>query len=183
MLLTHRESKYGGIMDLIYKSIGMCIIVFTLLLTAFAQNKPVLEDGVKPHKGIDVVYVEFSGGYATLNAEKVAGLYTVSASYVPPSSETVEGRPAILENFERFFSIIRKRGQTMTISFRVEKRHVSKDLGYDIGVFEIAFCKDGSVINNSKGRYVVVTKKDADGKWRFDVDAYTPIDDDKEDPA
>ncbi len=168
---------------MILRIIALNVFVFAFFLSVHSQYEPELEGGVRKHKGIDRIYRDFSEGYATLDAGKVAGLYSVNASYLPPSRDIVEGRPAILSNFERFFSNIKERGQTMNISFKIEKRRVFGNSGYDIGVFEINHSKGGEVVNNSRGRFVVVTVKDADGKWRFDVDAYTPLEAKKETPS
>ncbi len=168
---------------MILRIIALNVLVLAFFLPVHGQYEPELEAGVRKHKGIDRIYRDFSEGYATLDAGKVAGLYTVNASYLSPSSNVDEGRPAILDNFERYFSNVKKRGQTMTISFRIEKRRIFGNSGYDIGVFEINHSKDGEVVNNSRGRFVVVTVKDADGKWRFDVDAYTPLEAEKETPS
>lgn len=162
-------------MSLIIKTTLISVFIVSLLSTATGQQNPVLAEGVKPHKGIDNIYREFSLGYETLDAAMVGGLYAKDASYLPPTSETVTGRTAILRNFEDFFSNIKERGQSMTISFQIEKRRATDKLGYDIGVYEIVFTKDGAAVGNSKGRFVVVTTKDNDGKWRFDVDAYTAL--------
>jgi len=52
---------------------------------------------------------------------------------------------------------------------------VDKTMGYDVGIFTLRTFKDGKEINSGQGKFVVVTVKDADGKWRFQVDGYSGL--------
>jgi uncharacterized protein (TIGR02246 family) len=138
-----------------------------------------LEEGVKPHNGIDAVYKTFSEGYRTLKPEMVANLYTEDAAYLSPNDSITNGRQAILENFTGFFNNVKDRGQNMTISFQIFQRKVEKKIGYDVGIYTINFYKDGKVVNESKGKFVVVAVKGKDNKWQFQVDGYSSLENEK----
>ncbi len=142
--------------------------------TAF-EKALILENGVKPHKGIDEIYEKFSVGYETLNSELVANLYTQDAAYLSPNDSITNGRTAILENFTSFFKNVNGRGQDLTISFQIFQRKVSKEMGYDVGIYTIHFYKDDKVVNESKGKFVVVALKGKDKEWRFQVDGYSGL--------
>lgn len=156
--------------------------VFIILFTLFcfsavnAQNSElILEEGVKPHKGIDAIYKDFSKSYRELVPEMVANLYTKDAAYLSPNDDITSGREAILENFTGFFNNMKNSDRNMTISFQIFQRKVEKNMGYDVGIYTIDFFKDGKKTGESKGKFVVVAVKEKDGKWRFQVDGYSSL--------
>lgn len=157
----------------------ICLIltlVFATLVTANAQERRLaLADGVKPHKGIDRIYRDFSESYRTFDFEKVADLYTEDVAYLSPSRNIVFGRDEVLSNFRGFFNRVKESERSMTISFHILKRQVSGDFGYDVGIFDLAYTTDGKIVTEAKGKFVVVTVKDKDGKWRFAVDGYSDL--------
>ena len=139
------------------------------------QAALILEEGVKSHAGIDKIYEDFTKSYRTLKPEIVANLYTEDAAYLSPNRDVTNGREAILANFTRFFTNVKNRQQTMTISFRILQRKVEKNMGYDVGIYTIDFFKDGKKINESKGKFVVVAMRGKGGKWYFQVDGYSAL--------
>ncbi len=157
------------------------IVVSSLfVLFSFADARAqtpelVLEKGVAPHKAIDAVYAAFSDAYRTLNVEKVGGLYTENAAYLPPDSEILQGREQIRPTFKTFFDWVKKEGQTMTISFRIVQRQVDNNLAYDVGIYTITQYKDGKQAGTGKGKFVVVAAKDKTGSWRFQVDGFSNL--------
>ena len=134
-----------------------------------------LADGLQAHSGVDAIYADFSKSYRTLDYQLVAGLYTEDASYLTPNSPIVSGRDKILDNFKGFFERTKERNRTMTISFNIVSRKVGSDLGYDVGTFRIKYSQEGKLLGESTGKFVVVTEKGADGKWRFAVDGYSGL--------
>lgn len=162
------------------KSTLIFIIVLIGSIAGAAQTPELkLEKGVPPHKGIDLIYAAFSESYKTLKPEIVANLYTEDAAYLAPNEEIVNGQKAILENFTGFFENVKSRGQSMTISFQIFQRKVEKKIGYDVGIYTINFFEDGKKINDSKGKFVVVAVKESNGKWLFQVDGYSALQQDK----
>ena len=156
----------------------LVLISFVALfsIASFAQKAPlVLEKGVESHARIDAIYAKFSESYKTLNPELVASLYTKDAAYLSPGSEITKGRDAILANFTRSFERSKKEGRNLTISFNIIQRKVEKNLGYDVGVYTLNYYKDGKMLSEHKGKFVVVAVKGKDGKWRFQVDGYSNI--------
>lgn len=148
--------------------------LFSALINA-QNSELILDDGVKPHKGIDAVYKSFSEGYKTLNPETVANLYTENAAYLAPEDDVLTGRAGILENFKGFFDSVRNDGRNMTISFRILQRKAEKNMAYDVGIYTLRSFKDGKEIGAGQGKFVVVAIKEKDGKWRFQVDGYSGL--------
>ncbi len=152
------------------------LIVSLSSLFVSAQNSElILEKGVKQHSGIDEIYKTFSAGYRTLKPELVANLYTVDAAYLSPGGEIRFSRDEILKSFTRFFTNVKETDRNMTIKFQIFQRKVEKNLGYDVGVYTLNYYKDGKMLSEHKGKFVVVAVKGKDKKWRFQVDGYSDI--------
>lgn len=158
------------------------IFFATLLLflglsgVAAAQSPELsLRSGVSAHEGVDGIYRRFSDAYRTLNIDLIADQYTQSAAYLVPDDDVSIGRENIRPGFKRFFDSVRANGQSMTISFDIVQRSVDKNMGYDVGIYTLRTVKDGKEIGKGQGKFVVVAVKDADGKWRFQVDGYSGL--------
>lgn len=135
--------------------------------------------GVTAHEGVDAVYRRFGEAYRTLNIDLIADQYTHSAAYLVPDDDVSIGRDNIRPGFKRFFDSVRGNGQTMTISFDILQRKVEKNIGYDVGIYTLRTFKDGKELGTGQGKFVVVAVRDADGKWRFQVDGYSGLKPDK----
>ena len=155
------------------------IFLLLFLFVSFgakAQNSELtLEKGVSAHKGVDAIYKTFSDAYRTLDADKVANLYTETAAYLAPNEKIQQGRAEIRPGFQSFFDYVKKEGRTMTISFQIFQRKVDKNMAYDVGIYTIRQYKDGKEVNQGQGKFVVVAVKEKDGKWRFQVDGYSDL--------
>ena len=158
------------------RKIGILIcLIFSLSISLLAQTSNlILENGVSAHKEIDTVYAKFSEAYRTLNAELVTNLYSADAKYLPPDDDILSGRDAIRPTFQSFFDYVKTRGENMTISFHIFQRKVSKDLGYDVGIYTIQTFKDGKKLGEGKGKFIVVAVKNGKG-WKFQVDGYNNL--------
>ena len=154
-------------------------VLLTAALFTFAAaaqtSELTLRTGVSPHAGVDNVYRRFSESYRTLNVDQIADQYTQTAAYLAPDAEVLTGRDNIRPGFKRFFDSVKNNGRTMAISFEIVQRIVDKTMGYDVGIFTLRTFKDGKEINSGQGKFVVVTVKDADGKWLFQVDGYSGL--------
>lgn len=141
-----------------------------------AEDEPVVRHhaGVEPHAGIDAVYRTFHEGYRTLTPETVADLYTEDALYLSPSSDVRRGRPAIEESFRSYFDQVREDGGRLRIRFEILDRDVSGDLAYDVGYYILERTSEDST-HDSKGKFVVVARRGADGSWKFHVDGFSGV--------
>lgn len=134
-----------------------------------------LESGVTEHKGLDAVYSRFAEGYRKLDADLVASLYTRDASYLTPGRNITTGRKSIKKSFSSFFSNVRQRGERVSIAFRIVQRDVDARLAFDVGIYTVSYTAGDRVIRRSRGKFVVVAVKGADGLWRFRVDGYSDV--------
>jgi len=158
------------------KKLLLLLIVLFVSIHARAQNSElVLEKGVEAHKGMDAIYRQFSESYRTLDAVKVVNLYTETAAYLQPNDDLLQGRDKVRGIFAPFFEMVKKDGQTMTISFQIFQRQADTNLAYDVGIYTLRSYKDGKEINIGRGKFVVVAVKEKDGVWRFQVDGYSGL--------
>lgn len=139
-------------------------------------NPPlILEPGVTPHKGIDSIYTRFHKAYKDLDIDAVADLYTDSAAYLSPGKGLQIGHDKVVENFTQAFQIVKERKLKWLIAFRIFQRSTEKDLGYDVGIFTLITVFPDGTSRTDRGKFVAVTKRGNDGKWRFQVDGYSEL--------
>ena len=140
-----------------------------------AQNSPVLDEGVVPHDGLDAIYRRFAEGYKKLDPAMVANLYAETAAYLSPGREIEIGRAKVLATFTEFFDSVRQKNGRLEISFRIAQRQAEQDLAYDVGVYTLTSFSDKGESRTSKGKFMVVGKREKDGVWRFQVDGYNDM--------
>ena len=133
------------------------------------------EAGVNPHKEIDAIYQQFQLAYEKLDTALVAELYTDDALYLVPDNDVMRGKENIRKNFAVFFDYNRNQGRNLKITFRILKRTVQGELGYDVGIYTLQSNKDGKILGEDQGKFVVVTRKMKDGEWKFELDSYSGL--------
>jgi uncharacterized protein (TIGR02246 family) len=125
---------------------------------------------------LDAVYAAFRDAYARLDAGAVAALYHDDALYLVPREAPKRGRGEIEGSFRSFFDGVREGGGTLALEFRIVRRDVAAGLATDVGYYRLALVRNGVRGNAAVGRFVTVSRPDANGEWRFVVDAYTAAD-------
>lgn len=139
------------------------------------ESSLVLEQGAVPHKGLDDVYRRFSEGYKQLDAASVANLYSETAAYLAPGNNLEIGRQKVSETFTRFFDSVRQRNGRLQISFRIVQRQIDRSLAYDVGIYTLTSFNEKGEARTSKGKFVVVARREKDEVWRFQVDGYNDL--------
>ena len=158
----------------------LCASVALFVLAAprmQAAEPPALvhDPGVIAVPELDQIYEQYSQAYSQLNAKGAAALYTRDALYLQPGRPIQQGRTPIQESFARFFQHSRAIGLQLHISFRIMARQVSGDLAYDVGVFTLTTSRDGEEVGRSFGKFVIVSRPDSDGTWRFHVSSHSDL--------
>ena len=161
--------------SLLVYAILMIMVGAASAQTPAATGNLTLDAGVAAHKGLDEVYRLFGEGYRKLDPAQVAGLYTDSAAYLAPGAEVQTGRKSILGTFTGFFDSVRRQNGKAEISFRIIQREVDTKLGYDVGIYTLTLTDPAGRAQRSTGKFIVVGKREADGVWRFQVDAYNDL--------
>jgi uncharacterized protein (TIGR02246 family) len=122
---------------------------------------------------IDEPYQRFSTAYATLDADRVAAVYTEDALMLPPGGEIVRGRAAIREHYADAFESDRQRGHTRRITFELVDRLVSGDVRNDYGYYTITGRSPTSQEREHRGKFAKVWQRGRDGVWRIRSDSYS----------
>jgi uncharacterized protein (TIGR02246 family) len=154
----------------------MALLVMLATLVHAAEPPAVIHDpGVIADPELDQIYEQYSQAYSRLDAKAAAALYTRDALYLQPGRSIQQGRATIQESFSRFFQHSRVVGLRLRISFRIMVRQISGDLAYDVGVFTLVTSRDGEEVGRSQGKFVIVSRPDTDGTWRFQVSSHSDL--------
>lgn len=121
----------------------------------------------------DEPYTRYSAAYASLDADRVGGMYTEDAFYLPPGGDIIRGRDAIEERYEQGFREDRERRHTRRITFEFVDRVVAGDVRNDIGYYTIVTTDRSGHTDSFRGKFVKVWRRGADGVWRIRTDSYS----------
>jgi uncharacterized protein (TIGR02246 family) len=114
---------------------------------------------------------EWSNAASNHDLEKAVSFYADDATYNPPGAPLAAGKDAIRKVWTNVMAI--PGGNLRWASSKVEVAR-SGDLAYDTGAYTLTKNdKDGKPVT-TKGKYVVVWKKQADGKWKVIEDIDNP---------
>ena len=101
--------------------------------------------------------------YAAKDVDKSVAFFDEQGSMLVPNSPILTGKDAIAKFIARGFAL-----QDYKITWHPNKAGVARsgELGYTSGTYEMSF-KDavGKTISD-KGKYLMVWKKQADGRWK-----------------
>lgn len=122
---------------------------------------------------VDEPYQRFSAAYTTLDADRVAALYTEDALMLPPGGEILRGRAAIRERYADGFDDDRQRGHTRRITFELVDRLVSGDVRNDYGYYTIIGRSPSGHESEYRGKFAKVWQRGRDGVWRIRSDSYS----------
>lgn len=159
-------------------------IVTGLLLACAPATSDDTSDGATPDDSIvsaelDSVYATFSRAYADAEVDLLMdSVYAPDGYYLPPNTPILEGQDAFRGQFEGFLGPIAERGEPgPVISFDIRDRAINSDLAYDIGVYTIRRPDAAADAPGSRGKFIVIWKRDAAGAWRIHADGFSGLGD------
>jgi uncharacterized protein (TIGR02246 family) len=103
------------------------------------------------------------------NAAGMAAFYADDATLLPPGSPMIKGRAGIQAFWQSFLAAGAAEPVLHTVS--VES---SGDLAYEIGTYDAIVPKAGGGTERSSGKYLVVWKRQADGRIAMVGDMFSP---------
>lgn len=126
---------------------------------------------------LDSVYAVFSRAYAEADVDLLMdSVYARDGFYLPPNAPILEGQDAFRGQFESFLGPIAERGEPgPAISFDIRDRAISSDLAYDIGIYTIRRPDAPDEAPGSRGKFIVIWKREAGGDWRIHADGYSAL--------
>lgn len=141
--------------------------LFGIPLLATGSGSAFAADDASVRAGIEPIIAEFAKDYNSKNIAALSDLYSEDAMLLPPDQAPADGRGEI-----------RKRWQAAAdagvtgLTLQTVDVQGSGDYAYEVGKFTLkAPGKDGK-LGDAAGKYVVVWKKAADGRWRLHRDIW-----------
>ncbi len=158
----------------ICKLLGLA--AFLSLGTLSAHADVTLEDGVIPHKGIDALYEKLADATASLDTNGFSEIYAEDVFYLIPTAPLIQGIDGIKPDWDDWFVWMKEGNGTLEMDFRIVAREVYDDaMGYDIGYAKTLQKRPNEADVIYETKFVVVTKKQSNGEWRYQVDAYSKL--------
>src|SRR5262245_55680063 len=158
-------------------------IVFLLALGGCAQEAappPTPTPDTRPadEVAIRAAVKEWSAAAQAKDPDKFTSYYTDDAVVMLEDAPDFSGKSAIREAIG-----VMMKDPNFSLSFVNEKVQVARsgDLAYETGTFSMTTSDKSKKAVTEKGRYVVVWRKQADGRWKAALDA--PVSDPAETPA
>lgn len=133
-----------------------------------AARTPVITPG--DAEAISEAAQAFSAAYVRGDPEAMVEIYTEDAVIFPEKRVAISGRDAI----RRYWTIPANRAIAQH-EIMPDKVVIQGDMAYDHGRFRISGTTDGVPWGPNWGKYVVVWKKGADGKWRMQLDMWNSL--------
>jgi uncharacterized protein (TIGR02246 family) len=113
---------------------------------------------------------EWSDAEAAKDLEKTLSFYAEDGERFATGSPLIAGRPALRKEWAKYLS---EPGSFRWTTSKVEVAR-SGDLAYETGVFEIKKTDKNQQPTTINGKYVLVWKKQANGKWKVVADIDNP---------
>jgi uncharacterized protein (TIGR02246 family) len=139
------------------------VLAGTLLACSLLAVLPALAGAEIPAdaKALAKLDDDWSKAAGTRDAKKVAAFYTEDAVVYPPNEPMAAGRAAAEKVWARYFA-----EPTYEVSWQTTAAGITGDLGFTAGTYEDSYQgADGKSVA-SKGKYLCVWKKQADGSWK-----------------
>lgn len=143
------------------------------------------QDVAEASRELDRVYAAFTEAYAEASVEKLMrDVYAPDALYLPPDTEILEGQTAFRGQFQRFLEPIAAAGREgPRITFQIVDRDISGDLAYDIGYYTLRPAEMPADAPGNRGKFIVIWKRDDQGRWRIHADGFSGAPAEPADPA
>jgi uncharacterized protein (TIGR02246 family) len=142
-------------------------IPLTVLLASLGAAVPLCaQTAAADSAAIHELARRFSAAYVRGDAAAMAKLYTSDGAIFPERSDRISGQEAIA----RYWAP--RPGSRITRHVLTPARIViDGDHAYDYGTYEIAGERDGTAWGPSRGKYVVVWRRESEG-WRMHLDIW-----------
>jgi len=146
------------------------IIVFVfcfILITCAPAQKEELDLG-QVRQALEKQNIIYKEAVLQGDASAAAAVYTEDATLMPPDSEMVQGREAIEEFWRTEWTLMRVTDFNLTIV----DLYGSGDIVYELGKYTIKIQLEGQEPIEDNGKFLVISKRTADGSWKWHVDIW-----------
>jgi uncharacterized protein (TIGR02246 family) len=152
--------------------IRISTLVVTIALLAFMwgcapQAAPDTREA--DERAIREIEIEWSKAAVAKDVERYMSFYADDASVFRPGNPTVTGKDATRKGLDAFFAVP---GASFSLQTAKVVASRSGDLAYTYGTYAATMNDAKGKPVNDKGKYVVVYRKQPDGKWKVVADIY-----------
>ncbi len=146
------------------------VLMVTLLTTVTPMLAQQAGSANADEKAIRAEAAAWSKAMEAKDAAKFVEFYAADARVLPPNAPAVNGKAARLEYWKKFMATPGLKG-----SFGPDKVVVAKsgDLAYEMGTYSLVMNDAKGNPEHETGKYLVVWKKQADGKWKVVADMFS----------
>jgi len=143
---------------------GLTLTLSLVLISCSATEKM---DTAALRQAIEAENAKFVAAFNSQDAAGVAALYTENARILPPNSEMIQGR----QNIEKALAAEFQMG-FKDLSLTTTEVEGNGDTAYEIGKYSGTLQPEGQEGITVSGKYVVIWKRQADGRWQLDTDIW-----------
>jgi ketosteroid isomerase-like protein len=113
--------------------------------------------------------MEWSKAATAKNIDQVVSYYAEDASVFVPNEQIATGIPAIKSEWTKMMAL-----PGFSVNWIPTRVDVAKsgDMGYSFGNYNLTVSDPTGKPMNDRGKYVVVWKKQTDGKWKAEADIF-----------
>jgi uncharacterized protein (TIGR02246 family) len=144
------------------------LLCLSLLLAGCSQlSMPTASNREAEERAIRDLDAEWAKAAAAKNVDQVVDFYADDASIFLPNEPIGMGKPAIRVEWTKLTT-----NPGYALSFSPSRVDVAKsgDMAYEFGVYSLMLNGPDGKPMNDRGKYVVVWKKQTDGKWKVVAD-------------
>lgn len=139
-----------------------CGCVGLLLLTVACRQAPP-DTRAADQSEIKEMEAAWMKAAAAKNADDTVSFYADDASMLPPNMPIMTGKQAIRGVWAQLMG---NPGYSVSWESTNVEASRSGDFAYDIGTYQLTLNDSQGKQNSDRGKYMVVWKKQADGKWK-----------------
>jgi uncharacterized protein (TIGR02246 family) len=146
-----------------------CGCLALLLLTVACQQAPPDTQAVD-QSAIKDLEAQWSKAAAAKNPDDTVSYYADDASMLAPNMPIATGKQAIRAVWAQFMG-----NPGFSVSWQSSNVDVSRsgDFAYDIGTYQLTMSDPQGKPMSDRGKYMVVWKRQADGKWKAVADMFS----------
>jgi uncharacterized protein (TIGR02246 family) len=153
----------------------MTRIARTLLLLTIVGHAeaapPSSAEAADARTAIEATNARFAAALMKGDAAAIAGLFAEDGQVIPPAAKGfVSGRAAL----ERYYADRLKTARFLEVVIHTAAVEVSGDLAWETGTNRVVAQTGSAPPVTRTGRYLVVWKRGADGRWRYRLDVVVP---------
>lgn len=159
---SHRDGTQG------YKLV-FCGCLALLLLSVGCQQAPP-DTRSTDQSAIKDLEAQWSKAAGTKNVDDIVSYYADDASMLAPNMPIATGEQSIRGMWAEFVG-----NPGFSASWESTKQEASRsaDVAYDLGTYQLTMNDPQGKPMSDRGKYVVVWKKRADGKWKVAADMFS----------